>query len=124
MCERVCVYSKADEADQIFARCEALGVGGLYITLGAATYLVAALRLRRELMITPLGYLWYAFSAAWPTTMYIAGMRCLCDDHPKLLITSLSAGPLVSYCVHSIGNLPPPPPPIPPHPPHPPHPPT
>ena len=49
---------------------------------------------RRELMITPLGYVWYAFSAAWPTTMYIAGMRCLCDDHPKLLITSLSAGRL------------------------------
>lgn len=66
-------------------------IGLTYVLLGAAQYLGTAFLLRHELCISGLGCLWYVFNAAWPTTLFVVGMRCIHDHHPPLFISALAA---------------------------------
>ena len=63
-------------------------IGLTYVLLGAAQYLGTAFLLRHELCISGLGCLWYVFNAAWPTTLFVVGMRCIHDHHPPLFISA------------------------------------
>ena len=66
-------------------------MGMLYVMLGSFQYLGSALALRRQLRVTPLGYAWYAFNAAWPPCLYLLGMRCVHDLHPDWLLEFVTA---------------------------------
>mmetsp|Transcript_37020 Transcript_37020/g.91492 ORF Transcript_37020/g.91492 Transcript_37020/m.91492 type:complete len:97 (-) Transcript_37020:298-588(-) len=64
-------------------------MGGLYVIIGMTSYFITAIRLQRELCIPPLGHLCYAVNTLWPVTLYVSGLRCLYDAHPKWLLALL-----------------------------------
>jgi hypothetical protein len=46
----------------------------------AAQYLATTVMLRRELLVTRLGWAWYACNAVWPLLLYTTGMRWGCTS--------------------------------------------
>ena len=66
-------------------------MGGTYVVVGCAQYLLSAVRLRHQLCITPLGWVWYIANSLWPVTLYSTGMRCLYDMHPRWFLELVAA---------------------------------
>ena len=67
------------------------GMGSIYVLLGSAQYLGAAIALRRALCVTPLGCAWYVLNAAWPPTLYLIAMACIHEMHPSWFLLLVSA---------------------------------